>query len=213
MSTDTSRWDVLDWRRQVADLYRAVREEPVPARAHARWVAGRDRLLAAHPASPVPPVERDAFAGARVAAYDPAFRFVVPVDLDVDPVRRDVATGTDGVVPLERIGRVDLPGLGALDVWWTGVYGGGVFVPLRDATSGRTTYGGGRYLLDTVKGADLGGDTGGLVLDLNFAYQPSCAYDDAWACPLPGPGNTLRAPVPVGEQHTPRPVGEAFAHG
>ncbi len=213
MSTDTSRWDVLDWRRQVADLYRAVREEAVPARAHARWVAGRDRLLAVHPASPVPPGQRESFAGARVAAYDPAFRFVVPVDRDVHPARREVTTGTDGVVPLERIGRVDLPGLGRLDVWWTAVYGGGVFIPLRDATSGRTSYGGGRYLLDTVKGADLGGDRDGLVLDLNFAYQPSCAYDDAWACPLPGPGNTLAAAVPVGEQAALRPAGEAVARG
>jgi uncharacterized protein (DUF1684 family) len=201
MSIDASRWDLLDWRRQVADLYREVREEPDPARAHAEWVAGRDRLLAGHPVSPVPAAERGTFAGARVARYDPAFRFVVPVDLDVDPARRDVSTATDGVVPFGRIGRVDLPGLGGLDVWWTAIYGGGVFVPLRDATSGRTSYGGGRYLLDTIKGADLGGDAGGLVVDLNFAYQPSCAYDDAWACPLPGPGNTLAAAVPVGEQY------------
>jgi len=86
-------------------------------------------------------------------------------------------------------------------VWWLGSYGGGVFVPLRDATSGRTTYGGGRYLLDTVKGADLGGSAsdGVLVLDLNFAYNPSCAYDPAWACPLAPPGNVLAVEVPAGE--------------
>ncbi|GAA2720569.1 DUF1684 domain-containing protein [Cellulomonas aerilata] len=207
MSIDASRWDVLDWRRRVQDLYDAVRAEVVPARAHAVWVAGRDGLLGTHPASPVPAAERPSFAGAPVAPYDPAYRFVVPVDLDVEPARRDVATGTDGVVPMERVGRVDLPALGSLDVWWVAVYGGGLFVPLRDATSARTTYGGGRYLLDSVKGADLGGGLDGLVLDLNFAYQPSCAYDDAWACPLPGPGNTLAAPVPVGERHA------ADAHG
>jgi uncharacterized protein (DUF1684 family) len=201
MSIDRSRWDLLDWRRRVADLYRAARADADPARAHEGWVRGRDLLLATHPASPVPAAGRATFPGARTAPYDPVFRFLVPVDLDVAPARRDVATGTDGVVPFERIGRVDLPGLGGLDVWWTVLYGGGVFVPLRDATSGRESYGGGRYLLDTVKGADLGGDVDGLVLDLNFAYQPSCAYDDAWACPLPGPGNTLAAAVPVGEQY------------
>jgi len=64
-----------------------------------------------------------------------------------------------------------------------------------------TSYGGGRYVLDTTKGADLGGDAEALVVDLNFAYQPSCAYDEAWACPLPGPTNTLSAEVPVGERH------------
>ena len=61
--------------------------------------------------------------------------------------------------------------------------------------------GAGRYLLDTVKGADLGGDVreGVLVLDLNFAYNPSCAYDPDWACPLAPPGNVLVPKVPVGE--------------
>jgi hypothetical protein len=77
-----------------------------------------------------------------------------------------------------------------------------VFVPLKDAGAGPRTYGGGRYLLDTVKGADLGGASGRLVLDLNFAYNPSCAYDPAWACPLAPPGNVLDVEVPVGEQVT-----------
>ena len=89
-------------------------------------------------------------------------------------------------------------------MWWLVGYGGGVFVPVKDATAGRTTYGGGRYLLDTVKGADLGGAADGstLVVDLNFAYQPSCAYDPAWVCPLASPGNTLPGEVVAGELYT-----------
>jgi uncharacterized protein (DUF1684 family) len=123
------------------------------------------------------------------------------VETDVEPARLEVPTGTDGVVPFRRLGTADLPGLGRLDVWWLASYGGGVFVPVRDALAGTETYGGGRYLLDTVKGADLGGDVrdGVLVLDLNFAYNPSCAYDPAWACPLAPPGNVLAAPVRAGE--------------
>ena len=197
------QFDVLDWRRRVAEIYRAVRAEPDPTAAHQAWAQARRDLLATHPASPVPPGARASFTGGRVAPYDPAYRFVVPLDADVEPERRDVQAGTDGVVPFERIGRAHLPGLGALDVWWLDSYGGGIFIPLRDATSGRTTYGGGRYVLDTTKGADLGGDADGLVVDLNFAYQPSCAYDEAWACPLPGPGNTLATEVPVGELFAP----------
>ena len=200
---EMGQFDVLDWRRRVADIYRAVRAEPDPAEAHRAWATARRDLLATHPASPVPPDARASFSGGQVAPYDPAYRFVVSLDTTGGPERRDVQTGTDGVVPFERIGRAHLPGLGALDVWWLDSYGGGVFIPLRDATSGRTTYGGGRYVLDTTKGADLGGDADGLVVDLNFAYQPSCAYDEAWACPLPGPGNTLAAEVPVGELFTP----------
>lgn len=191
--------DVLDWRRRVAGIYRDARAEPDAAHAHRSWVRARFDLLATHPASPVPAAERAAFAGGRVAPYDPAFRFVVPVDADTEPERREVQTGTDGVVAFERIGRVHLNGLGSLDVWWLDSYGGGLFLPFRDATSGLSTYGAGRYLLDTTKGADLGGDARNLVVDLNFAYQPSCAYDEAWACPLPGAGNRLAAGVPVGE--------------
>lgn len=200
MGTAAAAWEVLDWRRSVAALYREVRGAADPAEAHARWVAGRDVLLREHPASPVPEHRRAGYPGADVAPYDPAYRWVVRVDLDVPAASRAVSTGTDGTVRLELAGRLALPGLGSLDVWWVTGYGGGLFVPLRDATGGDVTYGGGRYLLDTVKGADLGGDAGGLVVDLNFAYQPSCAYDEAWACPLPGPGNVLAAPVPVGER-------------
>jgi uncharacterized protein (DUF1684 family) len=113
-----------------------------------------------------------------------------------------VQTGTDGVVSFDRVGLVQLGDLGSLDVWSINGYGGGLFVPLRDGTAGTTSYGGGRYVLDTRKGADLGGDSvdGTLVVDLNFAYHPSCAYDPAWACPLAPPGNVLAAPVPAGEQ-------------
>ncbi|NTW42372.1 MAG: DUF1684 domain-containing protein, partial [Cellulomonadaceae bacterium] len=144
--------------------------------------------------------QRAAFAGTVVAPYDAAFRFEVEVDTAVEPAQRTVMTGTDGAVVLDRAGRVDLPGLGSLDLWWVAGYGGGIFLPLRDATSAHTTYGGGRYLLDTIKGADLGGHGTTLVVDLNFAYQPSCAYDPDWACPLPTRENTLDAAVPVGEQ-------------
>ncbi|PSL02429.1 hypothetical protein CLV30_11082 [Haloactinopolyspora alba] len=210
--------DVLDWRRRVHALYARVRAEPDPARAHAEWVAARERLFRTHPASPVPAEQRgdhtdepsvderrpDGEGSAdrsllKYGPYDPAMRFTAAVDTDVEPYRMEVPTGTDGVVPFERVGRLHLP-VGDLDVWWLDSYGGGVFVPVKDASAGSATYGAGRYLIDTVKGADLGGSpSDGLVVDLNFAYNPSCAYDPAWACPLAPPGNTLRVTLPVGE--------------
>ncbi len=187
---------LLDWRRTVVSLYADARAAPDPGEGWAAWRVGRDRLFAEHPDSPLR--DKATFAGLRYAPYDPRFRFVVPVR--AAPAERiEVQTATDGLVPFDRIGRVELAGLGTLDVWWLGSYGGGLFVPFRDATCGREAYGGGRYLLDTVKGADLGGDADALVIDLNFAYNPSCAYDEAWACPLPPPGNVLTAAVPVGE--------------
>ena len=192
---------LLDWRRRVHALYAEVRATPDPATAHDRWRTGRDELFATHPDSPLLPQARQGFSGLPVAAYDPAWRFEVEVEPTGEPAHLEVPTGTDGTVVFDRIGRAELPGVGGLDVWWLGSYGGGVFVPLKDASAGRRTYGGGRYLLDTVKGADLGGDaaSGRLVLDLNFAYNPSCAYDPAWACPLAPPGNVLAVEVPVGE--------------
>ncbi|WP_233575388.1 DUF1684 domain-containing protein [Cellulomonas sp. PhB150] len=190
---------VADWRLRVARIYAAVRASEDPADAHAGWVAARDELFATHPASPI--LDQESFAGLDVAPYDPSMRFVVPV-LPDEPRRMDVPTGTDGVVPFERLGRVELPGVGSLAVWALRSYGGGLFVPVRDALAGRPggTYGGGRYLLDTSKSAHLGASDEGLMVDLNFAYNPSCAYDPAWACPLAQAENTVPVGLDVGER-------------
>lgn len=200
--SDAGPLQLLQWRRAVAALYAEVRGDRGqgdrgqgdPEQAWARWCQGRDALFATHPQSPLEAVS--GFTGLPVAPYDPALRFTVALQA-TEPQRLDVAT-SDGTVPLDRAGRVELP-LGSLDVWWVGVYGGGLFVPFADASNGDTTYGGGRYLLDTVKGADLGGDDGTLVLDLNFAYHPSCRYSARWSCPLAPPGNRLPVRVDAGE--------------
>jgi uncharacterized protein (DUF1684 family) len=190
---------LLDWRRRVARLYAEIRAEPDPVAAHEHWRRTRDDLLRTHPDSPIPGPERASYPGAPVAAYDPRLRFDVAVDTGVPPEQLKMATGTDGIVRFDRIGTAHLPGLGDLDVWWLASYGGGVFVPVKDASAGTASYGGGRYLFDTAKGADLGGDDGRLVFDFNFAYNPSCAYDPAWACPLAPAGNTLARPLLAGE--------------
>jgi uncharacterized protein (DUF1684 family) len=199
----TDALDVVDWRRRTFALYAEVRAATDPAAGHELWRRGRDEMFATHPASPVPADERDGFDGLPVGGYDPAWRF----DVAVEPAPGEsweVQTGTDGTVVFERLGVARLGELGTLDVWRLTSYGGGVFVPLKDGSSGKPSgsYGGGRYLVDTVKGADLGSDGGRLTLDLNFAYAPSCAHDPAWACPLAPAGNTLAADVPVGELAT-----------
>ena len=203
----TATLDVLDWRRRTHDLYRAVRAEADPEAAHALWRAGRDGLFAGHPASPLLPEHRAGFRALPVAPYDGRYR----AEVAIEPASGgsdsfDATTGTDGVVPFRRLGRVCLrvpDGEVTLDVWRLAAYAGGLFVPVRDATSGDTSFGGGRYLLDTVKGADLGPGRvpGTVVVDLNFAYNPSCAYEPSWACPLAPLGNTTPVPLPVGEQH------------
>ena len=97
--------------------------------------------------------------------------------------------------------RFAVPGHEAeLSLFWVGGYGGGLFLPFRDATHGRETYGGGRYLYDTIKGADLGAGVDEVVLDFNYAYNPSCAYNDRWVCPLSPPENSLPFAVEAGEK-------------
>jgi hypothetical protein len=193
--------DVADWRRRTHAEYQVVRETRDPAEAWVAWRASRDALFRGHPASPLQPEDREGFQGLAFPEYDPAWRFETTVEA-AEPAHLDVPTGTDGVVPFDRVGVVRLGDIGTLDVWWLGSYGNGLFIPVKDASAGRPggTYGGGRYLIDTGKGADLGLRGIDIVIDLNFAYNPSCAYDPEWACPLAPAGNTLHVEVPVGER-------------
>jgi uncharacterized protein (DUF1684 family) len=202
----SSQLELAQWRRQVNELYAAVRAEGQPERGHALWRRGRDELFRNHPQSPLGPDDPLRASGLPCWPYDPALRFVLPLQPPSDPERRlELDTGEDGVTSLAPVGRVVLPEPvgGSLDVWWLEQYGGGLFLPLRDGTAGSGSYGGGRYLLDTAKGADLGGTGDALVVDLNFAYHPSCRYDSRWLCPLAPPGNTIAARVEAGERMEP----------
>jgi hypothetical protein len=113
-----------------------------------------------------------------------------------------VPTASDEITRIRQLGWVELPEHigGRLAIWWLEQYGGGIFVPFRDGTAGRSTYGAGRYLLDTAKGADLGREGELLVLDFNFSYHPSCRYDPAWQCPLAPPQNVLAVAIEAGER-------------
>ncbi|NNM73623.1 DUF1684 domain-containing protein [Enterovirga aerilata] len=191
-----------DWRRRIADLYGEVRRSE-PRAGWGLWRASRDALLRDHPQSPLPAAGRAAFSGLPLFPYDPALRFEVGTEPVGGVPAILVELRDDGPLALTPFART--LGLrealgGELTLYWIGGYGGGVFLPFRDATSGRQSYGGGRYLLDTIKGADLGqAGNGRVILDFNFAYNPSCAYSDRWACPLSPAENGLPAPVRTGE--------------
>jgi uncharacterized protein (DUF1684 family) len=194
------RLELAAWRRAVAELYAQVRATTDPTDGHALWRAGRDELFRTHPQSPLMPEDPLRESGLPYGPYDARLRFVVDVS-PAPPQRLEIPTATDGVILMDRIGRVAL--LGAqVDVWWLAQYGGGLFVPLRDASAGRGSYGGGRYLLDTAKGADLGGTGAAIVVDLNFAYHPSCRYNPRWECPLAPEGNRIDIEVLAGERLT-----------
>ena len=191
-----------DWRRRVFELYAALRAAPDPALGWQRWRTERDALFAHHPATPLPADVRAAFGGLPLYAYDPSARVLA----DAEPAAERTITlaGSAGATFGARrfaTARFSLGGEArGLDLYWLEGYAGGLFVPFADATSGGTTYGAGRYLLDTVKGADLGTRDGRLVLDFNFAYNPSCSYDPRWSCPLAPPGNRLAVAITAGER-------------
>jgi uncharacterized protein len=194
--------ELAGWRRMVSELYAAVRGEDDPQRGHALWRRRRDELFRSHPQSPLPPGDPLRTTGLPYWPYDPRLRFELPLRPAGREESLSVPASSDGAIPLARIGCVQLPGPldAVIDVWWLRQYAGGLFLPLRDGTAGGSSYGGGRYALDTAKGADLGGRDGSLIIDLNFLYHPSCRYSDAWQCPLAPAGNTIAAPVSAGER-------------
>jgi uncharacterized protein (DUF1684 family) len=215
--TPAESLQLADWRRRMANLYSEVRQvarsDPNAALEH--WRRTREHLFKSHPQSPVPVEQRAEFQAKHFPA-DPALRFELTID-PVPPSRLGDAGGVEGTAGLtlpnsgddelsfERIGIVTVPfstGIAPLSVFWMSGYVGGLFLPFRDATNGNETYGAGRYVIDTAKSADLGGDParGTIVVDFNFAYHPSCAFDPKWACPLAPPENRLETEVRAGER-------------
>jgi uncharacterized protein len=189
---------LADYRARVAGMYLSGVDLAGFRRA-------RDVLFRTHPQSAIPAPARSSFDGLRYFAPDDAFAVDVPIRpadgfLDVD------TGGDDGVIRYERAGILETP-WGELTLWWLRAYGGGLFLPFRDGTCGKESYGGGRYLTDTVKGTHgrgvdvLAADR--VRLDFNYAYNPSCAYDAAWQCPLAPYENRVEAEIRAGEQAYP----------
>ena len=194
--------DLADWRRSVGELYAQVRAISEPAEAHAFWRTGRDELFRTHPQSPLRPDDPLRASGLSYWPYDERLRFELEVAPERDGPVRHVETGRGVTTTLRRIGELELPAPldATVALWWLEEYSGGLFLPLRDGTANRTSYGAGRYLLDTAKGADLGGEGSTLVVDCNFLYHPSCRYSPEWLCPLAGSENTIAAEVRAGER-------------
>ena len=191
------------WRREISDLYARVRAEADPRAAWDIWHTGRSQLVARHPMSPLEADRRASFASIPVFDHDPALRFAVRLEETNQPAF-NVELGDDGRLELQPVARtVGLaPRLSSeLTLYWIAGYGGGIFLPFADASSNKQTYGGGRYLLDTIKGADLGlSPDGRLILDFNFAYNPSCAWNESYICPLAPPQNRLGISIAAGEK-------------
>ncbi len=193
---------LLDYRRATSDLYSRVRQDPADEDSWKNWRHGRDDLFATHSQSALKVEELEDFAGLSFFDYDPAWR----VQAKVEPVAQQelsIVHSDRKFTPVRRFAQAKFEVQGeelSLALYWLDSYGGGIFLPFRDGTSGKETYGGGRYLLDTAKGADLGHDGDLILLDFNYAYHPSCVHSDRWSCPLAPPENHLDLRITAGER-------------
>lgn len=203
MTRSTEAIELADWRRQVAELYATIRHQNNPETAWHHFRAVRDRLFKYHPQSPLTTAQQVEFISLPYFAYNPAWRLAGTLHREVEPDTFTLQLPAEGEVRYTRIALIRFPAQGttaALALFSLEGYGGGLFLPFRDATNGQTTYPGGRYLYDTIKGADLNTSADEFILDFNYAYNPSCAYNDRWVCPLPPAENSLALPVTAGEQ-------------
>jgi uncharacterized protein (DUF1684 family) len=203
--------DLYNYRRRVAEMYRTRMQATLNGEDAAsilqRFRESRNELFATHPQSALDQEQKLKFQGLRYFPYNPAMCVEAGIERDVEPLVLSVAMNAEETMTMTTVGRLHfiLEGVNVtLSLYWLNIYGGGLFLPFRDTTSPAESYGGGRYLFDTIKGSDFlpvpGVSTNErILLDFNYAYNPSCAYNDRWVCPLAPIENRLKVPIKAGE--------------
>lgn len=202
---------LYDYRCRVAEMYRE-RNRAMLAGEDAegilmRFRAARNDLFAHHPQSALDEEQRQQFQGLRYFPYNPALSVEAQVDTDIEPQVLSVAMNAEESMTMTSVARLHFAIEGqplSLTMYWLNIYGGGLFLPFRDTTCPERGYGGGCYLFDTIKGSDFLPAPGysitkRIVLDFNYAYNPSCAYNSRWVCPLAPRENRLPVPIEAGE--------------
>ncbi len=213
-----TKLDLAHWRRTVAEMYSRVRQDSQND-SEGAWNmlrASRNSLFRDHPQSPLEALQKRAFLEIPYYPYSFEYRVIGQINSNVERKTVQVDLSTEGAFAYTRIAIVRFELCGTqqkLSLFWIEGYGGGLFLPFRDTSNGQHgTYGGGRYLYDTIKGADLGAASDTLVLDFNYAYNPSCAYSSRWVCPLPPMENRLYTAIRAGEKVYPQVGDTSFAN-
>jgi hypothetical protein len=166
------------------------------------WREAKDDYLTRNPHSPIPQDQRDRFDGLDYYPYDPDYRFVLTLDRFDDPQTVTVDTTTEGTQEYLRRGAFTAAFDGESATFHAFVPASDpesddLWIPLRDATSGDTTYGAGRYL--DLSAGDRTDE--GWIVDLNYLYSPFCAYNDAYECPLTPVSNWVEVRIEAGERY------------
>lgn len=204
--------DLYDYRCRMSELYRertrTFLAEGDAARTLQQFRQGKDALFQHHPQSALDATQQASFQGLRYFPYNPAMHLPATIELLEDPISKEVTMSDQETLTLLTIGQIHFQVANqqvTLSLYWLSLYGGGLFLPFHDTTCPQESYGGGRYLFDTIKGSEPFPDPHNrsqqhLILDFNYAYNPSCAYNSRWACPLAPRENHLPVAIRAGEK-------------
>lgn len=159
-----------------------------------------DQFFATSGDSPLEPTQQREFTGLQYFPETSDFVFEVELKPPTNSEPYIAPTSTGDEVRFERVGEFSLAvGDETVTLVALGSGAGDIFIPFRDATSGKETYGAGRYLDDHRNGVThLSGKR--YRLDFNFSYNPTCAYSPYYSCPLPPRENWLAVAIEAGEK-------------
>ena len=162
----------------------------------------KDSFFAGHPQSPIPPQDRGGFMGLDYFPPDTDLRFETELDEHGEKATMRMAYSQGEERDFVRWGefRFSIGGEECvLQAYKSDAREEHLFIPFKDTTSGRETYGAGRYL-DLHSARDRTAD-GNWILDLNRAYNPWCVYSESYTCPFVPRENWLAVPVRAGEKN------------
>jgi uncharacterized protein (DUF1684 family) len=156
--------------------------------------AEKDEVFRTDPYSPLTEEQKGSFTGLSYYPPNDALRLELALETDVDhsPVTMEVSTG--GSREYRRAGKIRFEVGGQPGELTVFASDDQLFLPVRDATSTTETYPAGRYLEPEPI------DDGRVLVDFNYLYNPYCAYNERWSCPIPPVENWLRVPLEAGEK-------------
>jgi len=157
--------------------------------------ASKNEFFAHHPQSPLTPAQRGTFSGLKYFAENAALRLTVEVEEDPEQARVQMQTSTGDEQAYVRYGKISFEVAGEPAALTLFASPHGFFLPFVDSLAGEETYGAGRYL-DPEPLPD-----GRFLIDFNLAYNPYCAYNAQWSCPIPPFENRLKVPIRAGERN------------
>lgn len=163
----------------------------------------KDEFFRESPHSPLTPDQRSAFEGLVYFPGNPSLDLEVVVQPFERPDEIKMQTTTGDVQSFERFGSFAFEVDGEPAKLTVFHNENGYFLPFVDSLAGKETYGAGRYL----EPEPLGGDR--FRIDFNLAYNPYCAYNDAWSCPITPAENRIRVPIRAGEKAFPHEDSDA----